>query len=243
MTGYAREQFGAPWVDVDGNGCDTRDDILARDLTGVSYARDTTRCVVEAGVLADPYTGRTIHFLRGPGDLVDIDHVVALGNAWVTGAARWALATRTRFANDPMNLLAVDASANRQKGDGDTATWLPHHKSFRCRYAARQVSVKARYALWVTPPERRAITTVLARCPVEPVLPGPRVAVGRPQHTAPARSPRHASTDSAAKAGAAAGASYQNCDAARAAGAAPVHRGDAGYAPHLDRDGDGTGCE
>ena len=139
---------GAPWTDVDHNGCDTRDDILTRDLAGARY---DPGCVVDSGILHDPCTGRSIAFQRA-GDLVDIDHVVALGDAWVTGASTWDAGERVRFANDPANLLAVDASSNRQKGDGDAATWLPSNKAFRCGYAARQVGVKHEYALWSPPP-------------------------------------------------------------------------------------------
>ncbi len=125
--------------------------------------------MVLSGRLADPYTSTTIMFARGGASEVDIDHVVALGDAWQKGAWRWPHGERVAFANDPLNLLAVDASANRQKGDGDTATWLPANKSFRCAYVARQVSVKLKYALSVTAAERDAMRRVLARCPTQRV--------------------------------------------------------------------------
>jgi hypothetical protein len=236
MTGYDRDQFGQAWLDTNRNGCDTRNDILARDLT----ARTTRNCVVESGTLEDPYTGTRIGFVRGDGDLVDIDHVVALGNAWATGAAGWDIRKRAALANDPMNLLAVDAGANRQKGDADTATWLPSNKRYRCAYVARQVAVKAKYGLWATSPERQAMARVLSGCPEQsiprdsgaPVL--SPVGVNVPDR-APAGSPPPAPRNGRV--------SYPNCDAVRAAGAAPVHRGDPGYGPHLDRDGDGVACE
>lgn len=238
MTGYSREAFGSSWSDTDTNGCDTRDDVLTRDLANPLYETDAS-CVVVAGDLADPYTGTTIHFTRGDGDLVDIDHVVALGNSWATGAFRWDASKRLEFANDPSNLLAVDASANRQKGDGDTATWLPSNKDYRCAYVARQIWVKATYGLWVTPPERDAMTHVLARCPGQdlPTSGSP----GTPTRTsAQVRTTGEPQRSSSTNAGS---TSFANCDAARAAGAAPVHRGDLGYSLRLDRDGDGTGCE
>ena len=166
-TGYSREQFGDGWASLD--GCDTRDRILARDLRAKSFRSATRRCVVLSGRLADPYTSATIMFARGGASEVDIDHVVALGDAWQKGAARWPHAERVAFANDPLNLLAVDASANRQKGDGDTATWLPANKSFRCAYVARQVSVKLKYALSVTAAERDAMRRVLGKCPTQRV--------------------------------------------------------------------------
>jgi hypothetical protein len=235
MTGYDRELFGAPWTDVDGNGCDTRDDVLARDLSRPRY-ESGSGCVLATGKLPDPYTGSVVPFARGYGDLVDIDHVVSLGNAWVTGAFRWDAAKRLQLANDPANLLAVDASSNRQKGDGDAATWLPPNKSFRCEYIARQISVKATYRLWVTPPERAAMARVLATCPRQTV---PN------RHAAPPRLKLHVRSTPAPKPSSGGGSStyFENCDAARAAGAAPVHRGDPGYSSRLDRDGDGTGCE
>jgi len=168
-TGYDRTGlFGEAWLDVDGNGCSTRDDVLARDLVEV-VRRDA--CIIETGVLLDPYTGATIAFDRGWGTsgLVQIDHVVALANAWKTGAQQLSQEQRVAFANDPLNLLAVDGPANMQKSDGDAATWLPQ-SAYRCQYVARQVSVKARYALWVTPPELEAMTGILAECPGQPIV-------------------------------------------------------------------------
>ena len=241
QTGYEREAFGQAWLDADRNGCDTRNDILRRDLHPARIRPGTYGCLVESGVLRDPYTATTIHFVRGD-DSIDIDHVVALSDAWQTGAFRWDVRKRAAFANDPMNLLAVDSSANRQKGDGDTATWLPANRLYRCAYAGRQVSVKAKYGLWVTPAERAAMARILAGCPGRRALSGgaPTV-VPFPVDAPHAASP--APTGPAPRAGSSGAVSYQNCDAVRAAGAAPIHRGDPGYAPHLDRDGDGVGCE
>ncbi|SEC98428.1 Protein of unknown function [Nocardioides exalbidus] len=171
MTDYGRDRFGQAWLDADRNGCDTRNDVLRDHLTDLVLEPGTGDCVVTSGTLDDPYTAATIHFVRGDGTLVDIDHVVALGNAWATGAAAWDVRQRAAFANDPMNLLPVDASANRQKGDGDAATWLPPNKAFRCAYVARQVGVKAKYGLWLTPPERAAVERVLATCPDQAAVP------------------------------------------------------------------------
>ncbi len=170
-TGYERDLFGEGWVDTDRNGCDTRNDILARDLTDVTYRPGTHDCVVLRGTLADPYSGRTIDFLRGndTSDDVQIDHVVALADAWQTGAQGWSAATRVAFANDPLNLLAVSGPLNQQKGDGDAATWLPPNRAFRCSYIARQVAVKTAYGLWVKPPERDAMVRILSTCPNEPL--------------------------------------------------------------------------
>ena len=165
-TGYARDEFGSAWTDVDHNGCDTRNDILGRDLAGITHKPGTRGCVVLSGTLRDPYSGRTIAFRRGPRSAeVQIDHVVALSNAWQTGAQRWPGALRKEFANDPLNLLAVDGRLNQQKGDGDAATWVPPRRGYRCAYATRQVTVKARYRLWVTRAERDALRRWLAGCP------------------------------------------------------------------------------
>lgn len=169
-TGYDRVgDFGEAWKDVDHNHCDTRDDVLARDLTDVAK-RGT--CTVESGVLNDPYTGKTIHFVRGvqTSVLVQIDHVVPLSNAWQTGAQQLTQQQRETLANDPINLLAVDGPTNESKGDGDAATWLPPNRGFWCDYAARQVSVKATYHLWVAPAEHDALARILGGCPAQAAL-------------------------------------------------------------------------
>jgi hypothetical protein len=172
-TGYAREQFGPAWSDTDHNGCDTRNDVLRRDLAAYTLKAGTHGCVVLRGTLHDPYTGATIAFVRGraTSSRVQVDHVVALSDAWQKGAQQLSLKRRTAFANDPLNLLAVDGLVNQGKGDGDAATWLPPQRSFRCAYVARQVAVKQRYALWVTAAERDAVRRVLTACPGQ-LLPG-----------------------------------------------------------------------
>jgi hypothetical protein len=170
-TGYARAQFGQAWADVDRNGCDTRNDILKRDLTGIIYKAGTRSCVVASGTLLDRYSGETINFIRGNVSSmeVQIDHVVALSNAWQTGAFKLSADERKALANDPMNLFAVKGRLNSQKGDGDAATWLPPLKSFRCSYVAQQIAVKAKYSLWVVAPEKAAMSAILAKCPTQKV--------------------------------------------------------------------------
>ena len=165
-TGYARDQFGQRWADVNRNGCDTRNDILQRDLTNILFKPGTRNCVVLSGTLIDPYSGTRIDFVRGnvTSMEVQIDHVVALSNAWQTGAFKLNIEKRTAFANDPENLLAVKGSLNSQKGDGDAATWLPPLKSYRCTYVSKQIAVKAKYGLWVTAPEKAAMKSILAKC-------------------------------------------------------------------------------
>ncbi len=170
-TGYTRAQFGQRWADVDRNGCDTRNDILNRDLTSIIYKVKTHDCVVLSGVLVDRYSGETINFVRGniTSMAVQIDHVVALSNAWQTGAFKLSADQRKALANDPLNLFAVKGRLNSQKGDGDAATWLPPLKSFRCAYVAQQIAVKAKYSLWVVPPEKAAMQLILEKCPTQKV--------------------------------------------------------------------------
>ena len=167
LTGYERDRFGQAWADADRNGGDTRNDVLLRDLDAVAIKRGTYGCLVRTGVLRDPYTGETIRFVRGVGtsNAVQIDHVVALADAWQKGAFRWTEARRLAFANDPLNLLAVDGPTNLQKGASDAASWLPPRRAYRCAFVARQIAVKRAYGLWVTRAERDAILRVLARCP------------------------------------------------------------------------------
>ena len=167
-TGYKRAQFGDGWAKL-GN-CDTRNLILQRDLKNVVLEDD--KCKVRTGALNDPYTGKAIAFARGAltSAAVQIDHVVALSNAWQTGAQQLSAERRVQLANDPLELLAVDGPANQQKGDGDAATWLPSNKPFRCQYIARQIAVKRKYALWVTEPEKAAMARVLSSCP-EQIMP------------------------------------------------------------------------
>jgi hypothetical protein len=161
-TNYSRAQFGDGWRTQ--NGCDTRNIILHRDMADATVNSD---CQVMSGTLHDPYTGKDIQFTRAPGtsDDVQIDHVVALSDAWQSGAQLLTADERVNLANDPLELLAVDGPANQQKSDGDAATWLPSNKPFRCQYVARQIAVKKKYHLWVKPAEKDAIIKILVACP------------------------------------------------------------------------------
>ena len=119
-TGYDRDAFGEPWADVDDNGCDTRNDVLDRDLRDIRFDPSAGSCIVESGFLDDPYSGRTIDFVRGweTSSEIQIDHVVALSNAWQTGARFWSSTKMLRFANDPLELLAADGCAQPAEGSG-----------------------------------------------------------------------------------------------------------------------------
>ena len=168
-TNYDRDAFEYRSYDQDRNGCDVRNDVLRRDLVDLVIRPDTQGCVVDSGRLHDPYSGEVIDFVRGVGssNAVQIDHVVALADAWQKGAQAWDAGTMREFGNDPLNLLAVDGPLNGQKGAGDTATWLPPNRGYRCAYVARQVAVKAEYGLWVTQAEHDAMVQVLGTCPGE----------------------------------------------------------------------------
>lgn len=173
-TGYSRSEFGQRWsddvsVEFGHNGCDTRNDILRRDLINTALKPNTRDCVVLTGDLQDPYTARTIYFQRGQdtSSLVQIDHVVALSDAWQKGAQQLTAEDRQNLANDPLNLLAVDGTANQQKRDSDAASWLPANKAFRCEYVARQVVVKHKYGLWTTDAEHEALRRWLDTCSID----------------------------------------------------------------------------
>ncbi|GAA13661.1 GmrSD restriction endonuclease domain-containing protein [Gordonia alkanivorans] len=257
-TGYDRDLFGQAWSDdvtVEGghNGCDTRNDILRRDLTDVALKPGSNGCAVVSGTLGDPYTGTTIRFVRGQGtsSAVQIDHVVALSDAWQKGAQQLSPQQRVDFANDPRNLQAVDGPTNQKKGAGDAATWLPPNKGYRCTYVSRQVEVKAAYRLWVTQAEKDAIIRVLSSCGATAAAPTttertetrtstatpvPETTYTPPQLYAPP-------AETTPPVDAPSSAYYANCSAARAAGAAPLYAGQPGYRAKLDRDGDGVACE
>lgn len=242
-TGYARDLFGSTWADVNDNGCDTRNDILSRDLTNVVK---NGNCKVASGTLNDPYTGTVINFVQGPGDLVDIDHVVALSDSWITGSQALSLENRTLLANDPLNLLAVEASANRIKGDKNAASWLPSNKSVRCQYVARQVAVKSKYGLWVQPAEKEAIANVLSGCPAEPLPTGGAIVTdGNPaiEEIDPIVEGVPAAPAAPAPSANGNDPQFSSCAQAKSAGYGPYQKDDAEYGWYRDGDNDGIACE
>lgn len=259
MTGYDRDQFGPAWADTDHNGCDTRNDMLARDLDSVTFREGTNDCVVLTGVLDDPYTATEINFLRGQGtsEAVQIDHVVALADAWQKGAQQLDGGVRREFANDPLNLLAVDGPANMQKGAGDAATWLPANRSFRCDYVARQIAVKARYNLWVTGAEKDAMARVLSDCPEQTLPHDGTAGTAYGVDTTATVSPTPAQTTdpvvapavvdpTPAPVGETGGLDprFTSCKKAKAAGYGPYVAGvDSEYHWYGDGDNDGINCE
>ncbi|MBR2766667.1 HNH endonuclease [Candidatus Saccharibacteria bacterium] len=166
-TDYSREQFYSGWPNVD--GCSLRQRIIRREFGESAVLNE---CNVMAGEYDEPYTGEHMVFTEREqiSKGIQIDHVVALSDAWQKGAQNISAEKRYELATDPLNLLAVDGDANKKKSDGDAATWLPLNKKFRCQYVARQVSVKYKYSLWVTEAEKNAISKVLENCPKEPAV-------------------------------------------------------------------------
>lgn len=158
--GYERDKFGTRWKDTDHNGCDQRNDVLARDLMKVEKKGD---CVVMAGRLDDPYSGKKITFAKKDASEVQIDHVYPLALAWRMGASRWSEDERERFANDHGNLLAVWGVPNQQKSDSGPGEWKPR-KSFQCTYAVKYIAVAKEYSLPITRADRTALQNFLERC-------------------------------------------------------------------------------
>ena len=170
---YRRDAFGESWDDDNDapggrNGCDTRNDILDRDLVEKSYV-SIKRCptAVATGTLIDPYTNTTIAFVRGNqiGASVQIDHIVPLSLAWDLGARTWTDEMRLRFANDPANLLAVDGPTNQNKGDNEPAVWMPPNRAFWCQYAVQFAAVLRGYGLPVDAPSARVLREAAGTCP------------------------------------------------------------------------------
>ena len=241
---FDRDDFGPAWKDVDRNGCDQRNDVLRRDLTELHTKPGTNGCVAASGELRSEYTGKTIDFTRGDDD-VQIDHVVALAEAWRTGASAWDPAKRERFANDPFNLEAVEAAVNQAKGDEPPISWLPDVE--QCDFVNRYLSIKHLYRLGITTDEKAWLLrewgndcdgTVKLYERADYKTPTPRP-TGEPKPKAsPSPKPKPEAEQSDPPP-----VHYENCTAVREAGKAPIRRGDPGYGSHLDGDGDGIACE
>jgi hypothetical protein len=170
-TGYDRDLFSDGWGKI--GECDARNFILRRDLKSITW-RSSPRCTVSTGILNDPYTAKKIYFVRGvsTSSAVQIDHVVAVSDAWQKGAQKLPFSKRYAFYNDPLNLLAVDGPSNQRKSDSDAASWLPPNRKYWCSYVSRQIAVKHKYKLWVTSAERDSMSRVLKTCPKQLVPKG-----------------------------------------------------------------------
>lgn len=261
---YDRDVFEWRGYDFDRNGCDTRNDVLRRDLDDVVTRYGTNGCVVQLGTLQpDPYSGTDLPYERG-NNQVEIDHMVSLWDAWRSGASGWDAQQLREFGNDPLNLLAVSATANGSKSNKTADQWVPPHKDYRCEFIARQISVKAEYDLSVTRaefdamvahlesphcegtgpfvavqiplmPERQEAAPQPEPAPVDPVAPQPQPQPAPVQPVAPQPVTPVQPPPVATY--------YKNCTAVWAAIGRPIYATDPGYASHLDGDGDGTGCE
>lgn len=248
---YQRANFGETWEDIDSNGCETREDILKRDIPNATIKG---KCDVRKGSFSDPYTGKTINFNAddGKGGGVDIDHIIPLSLGWKTGASEWDAAKRLKFANDPLNLMASDSGENRKKGDKDASAYLPPNKAFHCEYVARQVSVRVKYGTWITPAEKSAIYTVLQSCPTQPLIAdtwgisvdkSAPVAPVAPAEPAPAAPVEPAPVAEAPVATGGNDPQFSSCAKAKAEGFGPYTAADPEFSWYRDGDGDGTVCE
>lgn len=168
-SGYSRSQFGTAWTDNNSatwghNGCDTRNDILRRDMPIKKIKSNTRGCVVSSGIITSKYTGGKLIFVRGKTNNVDIDHKIPLKLAWDMGANQWSKEKRVKFANDPLNLIAVDAKSNRSKGDKGPGSWLPAKSSYRCTYVKDFEKVARAYGLKMKASDAAAVARIKASC-------------------------------------------------------------------------------
>lgn len=245
MSGYSRDRF-THWTDADGNGCDTRDDVLAAE-SQLTPAPSCER--IESGNWYSPYDDVTVTASTD----MDVDHLVALAEAWRSGAANWNDAGRERYANDldyPISLLAVTAATNRSKGDQDPAAWMPPNASYDCVYLAHWVAVKWRWNLTMDPAEHAAVKRGMDRCSAKSLLvadPGASMklkttGVGSVTGPAVKVDPPAAKPNPATPAPQV--SAPRTCAEAQAAGLGPFRRGvDAEYESYRDGDGDGVVCE
>lgn len=244
---YDREaDFGGRWTDTDGNGCTTRQDVMLRDST--EWVDEDGDCQPEQVVIQDRYTGAA--YVTLDVSQAHTEHVVSVHEAWLTGAQDWDQETREAFYQDPLNLITVEGTVNMAKGDANAAQWLPPYQGGHCEFAAHQVTVKAKYDLGVTGAEYAALSGILADCPGQELLTGTTVPVFDTTtyltggSTVPTEdvNPAPAVEDEPGGTGDD-GVHFENCAAAREAGAAPLHEGQPGYRPGMDGDGDGVACE
>ena len=238
-SSYKRTYFKL-WTDANRDCQNTRTEVLIGESKVTPRYTASRHCAVATGTWYSYYDGRT---WTRPAD-VDIDHMVPLKEAWGSGARLWSASKRASYANDLgsyATLIAVTDNVNQSKGDKDPAQWLPPRKAARCTYAIQWVQVKYRWRLSIDSAERSRLSSILSgRCGSRSVAVPPVVSTGS---TPPVVQPAPRPAPRPAPAPPAVSVYYANCTAVRAAGAAPIHRGEAGYSTKLDRDGDGIGCE
>lgn len=232
VAGYVRTMFGPAWKDVDHNGCDTRNDTLARDLDA-PVLRTGSNCVVESGVLRpDLYTGTDFVWNKGDQPGIDIDHIIPLARAWDMGAASWTDEARANFANDPELLLATSGSVNRAKGDKSPMDWMPSNAAFVCTYSQKYIDLSTKYELSITVSDKAALSDGLATCPTDEVTPEPTT-TPTAEPTTPEVTPQPTVEPPM----------FKTCIEAADANFYNIHSPHPAYGTHLDRDGDGVACE
>jgi len=243
--GYVRDAFGYP-ADLDGDGCDTRDEVLLSE--SVSTVSVGSGCFLSGGQWWSLYDGVAL----GSPSEIEIDHVVSLKEAWDSGAWAWDPLSLIAFGNDltdTRTLRGVSSASNQDKGEKDPSNWLPSEPTAVCPYVGEWVAIKARWSLSMDQSEFGRIRNLLngpcVGTTIAPFEPIPATAGYRtsPFVPAPVTTVAVASTVPFVSPPSGGDVYYENCDAARAAGAAPLYVGDPGYRSKLDRDGDGVACE
>ena len=224
---YRREDW-SHWDDIDGNGCDARQDALIMWSTIAATVNRAGTCKTITGWWVSPYD---LVASANPGDF-DVDHLVPLADAFDSGGWQWSASKRRQFANNQAELVVASASSNRSKGADSPDQWRPSNRGSWCAYATGWLGVKVAWELTATTAERDALGQMLDTCTLEgPVWP---------------RGGEVATTTSIVSAGPVTGGGdvyFANCTAARAAGAAPIYLGQPGYRSALDGDKDGVACE
>jgi hypothetical protein len=156
---YNRDDWG-DWASV-GASCTTREAILRDQGQGETQDKSCKSSCPEsvAPCWTSPYDGLTT---RDPAAL-QIDHIVPVRQANISGARDWTKDQRVKFYNDRDNLVAASVHSNESKGDSDPAKWKPV-QSFQCQYAKMYVNVKSKYQLTVDSDEKAALVAMLQAC-------------------------------------------------------------------------------
>jgi hypothetical protein len=232
QRGYDRDKF-ADWRDADGDGCDTRDEVLLREA--IDLPRIGAGCQLTSGRWFSKYDGVT----TADASTFDIDHMVPLAEAWQSGAYRWSSGTRARYSNDlryGAALIAVTAHSNRSKGEQEPQDWMPERASYRCTYVANWVAVKWRWNLRVNRAEKDFLRSRLRACGWPGVAKPSRAVIGVQSH--------ESSTGAGTGGGGSTDPRFDYCYEAIDAGYGPYYSGvDPEYDWYDDADSDGVVCE
>ncbi len=165
---YSRDSLPTDWKDLDGNGCNTREDILKKYTS--EYTGRFDGCKIKSGKFYDYYNGKFLRYDKSvdTGGGIQIDHIVAIGNAWISGGYKWGKDEWISYINDEEVLIPTSSKTNREKSDKDITEWKPANNSYLCTYAEKQVEIKDKYKLTVTEKEKAELKSILNNdCVVE----------------------------------------------------------------------------